>query len=47
MDALTFLSVAALLVGTLIALTQRVWPVALLCGGLIMAVLSDAGLITA
>ncbi|WP_157549877.1 hypothetical protein [Nonomuraea candida] len=45
MDALSFLALAALLVGMVIALTQKVWPVALLCLGLLLSVLAEAGLI--
>ncbi|MGW0804667.1 hypothetical protein [Nonomuraea sp. NPDC002799] len=45
MDVLLILALVALLAGVLIALTQRVWPVALLCVGLIMAALADAGFI--
>ncbi|MEU1719872.1 hypothetical protein AB0C33_06735 [Nonomuraea sp. NPDC048881] len=45
MDALTIVALLALLAGILVALTQRVWPIALLCGGLFMSVLADAGLI--
>ncbi|MEW9550520.1 hypothetical protein [Nonomuraea sp. NPDC050783] len=45
MDAVTLIAVAALLAGILIALTQKVWPVALLCFGLLFSVLADAGLI--
>ncbi|MFI9589928.1 hypothetical protein [Nonomuraea sp. NPDC052265] len=45
MDALTILALLALLAGILVALTQKVWPIALLCGGLFLAVLADAGLI--
>ncbi len=44
-DALSFLALAALLVGMVIALTQKVWPVALLCLGLLLSVLAEAGLI--
>ncbi|MCK2215728.1 hypothetical protein MF672_018300 [Actinomadura sp. ATCC 31491] len=45
MDVLTLLAVVALLAGVLVALTQKVWPVALLCLGLLFSVLADAGLI--
>ncbi len=45
MSTLTILVVVALLAAVLIALTQRTWPVALLCIGLLMATLADAGLI--
>ncbi|MCA2222528.1 hypothetical protein [Nonomuraea aurantiaca] len=45
MDILLILSVVALLAGLGIALTQRAWPVALLCVGLVLAALSDAHLI--
>ncbi|MEU5862755.1 MULTISPECIES: hypothetical protein [unclassified Nonomuraea] len=45
MDALTILALLALLAGILVALTQKVWPIALLCGGLFLSVLADAGLI--
>ncbi|MFC4123020.1 hypothetical protein [Nonomuraea zeae] len=45
MDVILILALIALLAGMVIALTQRVWPVALLCGGIFMAVLADAGLI--
>jgi len=45
MDALAIVALVVLALGLLIALTQRAWPSAVLCGGLFMAVLSDAGLI--
>ncbi|GAA3590848.1 hypothetical protein GCM10022419_086960 [Nonomuraea rosea] len=45
MDVIRILALVALLAGLVIALTQRVWPVALLCGGVFMAVLADAGVI--
>jgi hypothetical protein len=46
MDAITLLALVALTAGILVAATQKVWPVVLLCGGLFMAVLASAGLIT-
>jgi len=45
MDVLTIVVLVVLLAGLVIALTQKVWPVALLCGGIFMAVLADAGVI--
>ncbi|WP_336207222.1 hypothetical protein [Nonomuraea sp. LPB2021202275-12-8] len=45
MDVLLIVTLVVLLAGVLLALTQKVWPVALLCGGMFMAVLADAGLI--
>lgn len=45
MNAVHIAALAALTLGTLIALTQKAWPVAVLCGGLFMAVLTDAGAI--
>ena len=45
MDVLLSLSVIALLAGVGIALTQRAWPVALLCAGLALAALADAQVI--
>ncbi|MEU4514926.1 hypothetical protein AB0G05_35960 [Nonomuraea wenchangensis] len=45
MDPLSILALVALLAGILVALSQKVWPVALLCTGLFLAVLSDAGII--
>ncbi|MEV0385544.1 hypothetical protein [Nonomuraea sp. NPDC050643] len=45
MDALTILALIALLAGILIAITQKAWPVALLCFSLYFSVLADAGLI--
>jgi len=45
MDPVTLLALLALAAGILLALTQKVWPAALLCSGLFMAVLADAGLI--
>ncbi|UBU17083.1 hypothetical protein [Nonomuraea gerenzanensis] len=45
MDPLSSLALVALLVGMAVALTQRVWPVALLCLGLFMALLAEAGVI--
>ena len=45
MNVLHIVALAALALGILVALTQKVWPVALLCGGLFMAVLADAGVI--
>ncbi|MEV0820611.1 hypothetical protein ACWDA3_04020 [Nonomuraea rubra] len=47
MHALDILAIAALLAGIVVALTQKVWPVALLCLGLLLAVLADAGVIPA
>lgn len=44
-DPLSSLALVALLVGMAVALTQRVWPVALLCLGLFMALLAEAGVI--
>jgi hypothetical protein len=45
MDILPILSAVALLAGAGIALTQKAWPVALLCAGLALAALADASLI--
>ncbi|MED7924012.1 hypothetical protein SMD20_07210 [Nonomuraea sp. LP-02] len=45
MDPLSIVALVALLAGILVALSQKVWPVALLCTGLFLAVLSDAGII--
>ncbi|MER7619076.1 hypothetical protein ACI2LC_34990 [Nonomuraea wenchangensis] len=45
MDPLGILALVALFAGILVALSQKVWPVALLCSGLFLAVLSDAGII--
>jgi hypothetical protein len=45
MDILTILALVALLAGAVIAATQKVWPITLLCLGLFLAVLADSGLI--
>ncbi|MFB4280836.1 hypothetical protein ACBJ59_36490 [Nonomuraea sp. MTCD27] len=45
MDILTILALVALLAGAVIAATQKVWPITLLCLGLFLAVLADAGVI--
>jgi hypothetical protein len=47
MHALDILAIVALLAGIVLALSQKVWPVALLCLGLFLAVLADAGVIPA
>ncbi|MEV5502142.1 hypothetical protein AB0M50_42760 [Nonomuraea fuscirosea] len=39
------LAVVALFAGVVVALSQKAWPVALLCAALILAALSDAGVI--
>ncbi|AQZ64640.1 unnamed protein product [[Actinomadura] parvosata subsp. kistnae] len=45
MHALDILALVALFAGLVLALTQKVWPVALLCLGLFLAVLADGGVI--
>ncbi|MEU8244768.1 hypothetical protein [Nonomuraea sp. NPDC048916] len=45
MTALLAMALIALLAGVIVALSQKAWPVALLCAGLGLAVLADAGLI--
>jgi hypothetical protein len=45
MNVLLILALVALLAGVVVALSQKAWPVALLCAGLILAALADAGLI--
>ncbi|MFF0864175.1 hypothetical protein ACFYUV_20620 [Nonomuraea sp. NPDC003560] len=45
MNILIILALVALLAGAIIALTQKAWPIALLCTGIFLAVLADAGLI--
>jgi hypothetical protein len=46
-NALSFLALAALLAGMVIALSQKVWPVALLCLALALALLAEAGVVPA
>ncbi|MGN9842784.1 hypothetical protein ACTMTI_32150 [Nonomuraea sp. H19] len=45
MNILIILALVALLAGAVLAATQKVWPIALLCLGLFLAVLADAGVI--
>ncbi|WP_171074303.1 hypothetical protein [Nonomuraea basaltis] len=45
MDIVTILALIALLAGAVLAATQKVWPVSLLCLGLFLAVLAEAGII--
>lgn len=45
MNILIILALVALLAGAIIALTQKAWPIALLCAGIFLAVLADTGLI--
>ncbi|GGO73495.1 hypothetical protein GCM10012289_44020 [Nonomuraea cavernae] len=45
MTPLLVAAVVALLAGVTVALSQKAWPVAWLCTGLGLALLSDAGVI--